>query len=145
MNRFIGRFVHQLDEKGRVSLPAQFRRGLDADSFVLMQVQADALTLYPPETWQGVQEKLVEMRQRLPGTRHYLLGRISNAHDVTPDKQGRILIPEHLRTLAGLESQVLILGAIDRMEIWDPIRFQKSIEAGADYERLDQIATSVFG
>ena len=145
MNRFIGRFVHQLDEKGRVSLPAQFRRGLDANSFVLMQVQTDALTLYPPETWASVQEKLVEMRQRLPGARHFILGRISNAHDVTPDKQGRILIPEHLRKLAGLESEVLILGAIDRIEIWDPARFQKSIESGPDDEGLGQIAASVFG
>ena len=145
MNRFIGRFVHQLDEKGRVSLPAQFRRGLDADSFVLMQVQSDALTLYPPETWQHVQERLVEMRQRMPKARNYLLGRISNAHDVAPDKQGRILIPEHLRKLAGLQSEVLILGAIDRIEVWDPARFQQSIETVSDDEELDQLAASVFG
>ena len=145
MNRFIGRFVHQLDEKGRVSLPAPFRRGLDTDSFVLMPVQPDALTLYPPEAWERVQEQLIEMRQRMPEARGYLLGRISNAHAVAPDKQGRILIPDHLRTLAGLESEVLILGAIDRIEIWDPARFQKSIEAGPDDDRFDRLTTSILG
>lgn len=145
MNRFIGRFVHQLDEKGRVSLPAQFRRGLDADSFVLMQIQSNALTLYPPEAWERVQEQLVEMRQRMPEARRYLLGRISNAHDVAPDKQGRILIPEHLRALVGLESEALILGAIDRIEIWDPERFKASIESGADDDQFEQLAASIFG
>lgn len=133
-----------MDEKGRVSLPAQFRRGLDADTFVLMQVHSDALTLYPPETWQRVEERLVEMQQRRPETRHYLLGRIANAHDVTPDKQGRILIPERLRRVAELETEVLIVGALDKIEVWNPGRFDKSVEAGRDDEELDRIVASIF-
>jgi MraZ protein len=144
VNRFLGRYVHQLDAKGRVSLPAPFRRGLDDDTFILIQVHADALTLYPSQTWQRVEEKLVEMQQRRPETRHFVLGLVSKALDVTPDKQGRILIPEHLRTTAGLEGEALIVGALDKIEVWDPARFEENVEAGRPDEDLDQIIGSIF-
>ncbi len=144
MKSFLGSYVHQLDAKGRVSLPAQFRRGRESDSFVLIQAHSDALTLYPPEAWKRVEEKLIEMVQRRPETRHYLLGLTAQAHDVSPDKQGRILVPERLREAVGLGSEALIVGAIDKIELWDPARFSKSTEAERRNTELEKIGASIF-
>lgn len=142
MSGFLGRYLHSLDEKGRVSLPAAFRRGAESDSFVMIQVHDDALSLYPSETWTEVEERLREMVRRRPDARHFLLSLTAHAHAVTPDRQGRILIPERLRDGAGLEEEALIVGALDKIEVWAPERFEASTSDLPD--DFKQLAASIF-
>lgn len=142
MSGFLGSYLHSLDGKGRVSLPAPFRHGSDSDGFVMIQVHADALSLYPDESWSGVEERLREMVKRRPDARHFLLDLTANAQATVPDKQGRILIPDRLRTGPGLEDEVLIVGALDKIEIWDPETFEQCT-AGAQ-EDFDHLAASIF-
>lgn len=139
---FLGSYLHQMDAKGRLSLPAAFRRGSDAEAFVMVQAHDDALSLYPLGTWEQVQERLMELRERRPETRHYLLRVTAQAHEVVPDKQGRILVPDRLQESAGLDGEALVVGALDRIELWNPDRFEETTE-GAD-EEFDGLARSVF-
>ncbi len=141
--KFVGSYLFQMDEKGRVALPAAFRRtsGNGKESadqrFVLIQAYAPSLALYPEAEWAGVEERLTELLRHQPEARMYVLKVISSAVEVTPDAQGRILIPGRLQEAAELSGQVLLIGAIDKVEIWNPKRFDAAVEEStAGFERF---------
>lgn len=142
MTGFLGSYRHSLDSKGRVSLPAPFRRSSDAESFVLIQVHEDALTLFPDATWSDVEQRLREMRERRPDFRHRILSLTGSAQRVSPDSQGRILVPERLRTSVGLGDEALIVGALDKIEVWDPDRFAE--HTADENEEFDELTASIF-
>ncbi|NNL65197.1 MAG: division/cell wall cluster transcriptional repressor MraZ [Myxococcales bacterium] len=144
MNGFLGRYEHQMDEKGRVSLPSAFRRAAQGDRFVLLQWEAPYLTLFPPEVWGEVQARLVDFRKSERGAWHHVREILSTAVEVGPDKQGRILVPSWLQESANLGGTVLLNGNIDRIEIWDPATYDTTVRkaAGAD---LAQVAHRIFG
>jgi len=124
---YLGSHLNQMDEKGRVTLPATFRKSSEGTSFVLIQVHPDALTLYPSATWEDVEKRMRDHLRRAPQRRLEFLALTANAQEVTPDKQGRILIPERLRATTGLEGEALLIGALDKIEIWNPDRFESSV------------------
>jgi MraZ protein len=143
MSGLLGSYLHQIDEKGRVSLPAAFRREGSERPMVLVQVHADALTLYPSEAWEEVEARLRELMRLQPGSRSWVLGVTANAAEVAPDKQGRILVPQRLLTAVGLDGSALLVGVIDRVEIWNPSRFEAAVGGKAqDFERFTH---QVFG
>lgn len=144
MAGFLGRFLHTLDPKGRISLPAQFRKGRETDPFVLIQTQPEALTLYPDDAWASVQEELLAYMKRQPEHRHKVLRITADAVEVVPDKQGRILIPERMRKAAGLSDEAWVVGAINKIQIWDPARFEKATSDAADDDAFDQHMKSVL-
>lgn len=129
--KFLGSYQYQLDEKGRVSLPAAFRREAADQSFVLIQAYPPALSLYPEGGWLEVEERMRDLLKHQPEARLYVLAMMSNAVEVMPDSQGRILIPARLKEAAGLEGQVLLVGAIDKVELWNPAQFQQAMQADA--------------
>jgi MraZ protein len=143
LSGFLGSYLHQMDEKGRVSLPAAFRRDAGECPMVLVQVHTEALTLYPAEAWSGVEERLRELLRRQPEARPYVLGISARAVEIVPDKQGRILVPQRLATSAGIGGAALLVGMIDRVEIWDPDRFE-SIVATPSVE-FQGFTSQVFG
>lgn len=140
--KFLGSYIYQLDEKGRVSLPAAFRREAATQRFVLIQAYAPSLALYPEAEWAGVEERMTELVRHQPEARMYVLSVMSNAVEVSPDSQGRILIPSKLQEAARLEGQALLVGAIDKIEIWNPQRFEESIRQDAD--RFARFAPQIF-
>jgi MraZ protein len=140
--KFLGSYQYQLDEKGRVSLPAAFRREAADQSFVLIQAYPPALSLYPEGEWLQVEERLRDLIRHQPEARTYVLSLMANAVEVVPDSQGRILIPGRLQEAGELEGQVLLVGAIDKVEIWNPVQFQKAMAAGA--QRFAQFAPQIF-
>jgi MraZ protein len=121
MTGFLGSFLHQLDEKGRLALPAAFRRSAgEEERFVLIHAQEPALFLYPARAWASVEEQLMDLLRRQPESRGLVLSLTANALETIPDKQGRILIPERLQEAAQLDSEALIVGALEKIEIWNP-------------------------
>lgn len=142
MAGFLGSYLHQFDAKGRVALPAPFRRGHEAGPFVLIHAHPEALSLYPEESWAEVQQNLREMAKRKPELRPLVLSLTANAHEVTPDKQGRILVPDRLRAAVGVDAEALIVGAIDRIELWEPKRFEE--RTAATSEDFDKFVASIF-
>ncbi len=143
MSGFLGSYRHQIDDKGRVSLPAPFRRDADARPFVLVQVHPQALTLYPEESWAAVEERLLELLRRQPSARANVLAITANAAEVAPDRQGRILVPQRLLAAADLEDAALLVGVINRIEIWNPDRFDAAI--GTRDEQFDRFTAQIFG
>jgi MraZ protein len=116
-----------MDEKGRVSLPSAFRREADSDSFVLLQWEPDYLTLFPASKWAEVQERLLEFRRSDPKAWNQVRLIVSNAVEVSPDKQGRVLVPAGLQAAADLAGPVLLSGNIDRVELWNPERYEQTV------------------
>ncbi|HSJ07007.1 MAG TPA: division/cell wall cluster transcriptional repressor MraZ [Longimicrobiales bacterium] len=134
--KFLGSFQHQLDDKGRLSLPAPFRRESTDQRFILVHAYAPSLALYPEAEWLEVEERMQGM-MRDPAARMWVLSVISNAVEVSPDAQGRILIPAPLRAAVGLDGQALLVGAINKVEIWNPARFADAVrDASSDFQKF---------
>jgi len=140
---FLGRYDYQMDEKGRVSLPAAFRREAEGDRFILVQWEKPYLTLFPEQVWKGVQDRLLEFRRKEPAAGSYIREITANAVEVSPDKQGRILIPAWLQEAASLKGTVVLSGVIDRVEVWDPEEFQKALQEKA--EESQRFRHQIFG
>lgn len=135
MTGFLGSYLHQLDEKGRLALPASFRRAAGDGGFVLIHALEPALFLYPARAWAAVEERLAELLRRQPNARGRVLGLTANAVEVIPDKQGRILVPERLQRAAQLDAEALIVGMLDKIEIWNPELFENTTrEADPGFE-----------
>ena len=109
-----GQYSHNLDPKGRISFPARLREEL-GERFMFV---------YSMEEWELLAAKLRE----LPISKSAPLNRFffSGAAEVEPDKQGRVLLPAHLREYAGLEKDVTIAGVFNRAEIWDTARWEQN-------------------
>jgi len=136
MSGYLGSYLHQIDDKGRLNLPASFRRESPDRPLILVQVFENALTLYPEPAWAEVEGRLRELLRLQPQARPYVLSVTANAVEVVPDKQGRILVPQRLQDAAGIQGATLIVGAIDRIELWNPERFQAAVSSQApDSER----------
>ena len=131
MSGFLGRYEKRLDGKGRLSLPAPFRRAAADGPLVLLQYQAPALTLFPEEPWGTIRDRLAEYRRSHPGAAAHVRRITSFAVEVTPDKTGRILIPAWLQEAASLNGEALVVGSLDRIEIWNPGLFDSHLEDGA--------------
>jgi len=140
---FVGQYEHQMDPKGRISLPSAFRRQAEGERFVLMQWEKDNLTLFPQAKWEELQVELLDFRRKNPKGANQLRRMVANAVEVVTDKQGRILVPASLQAGAGLAGAVLLVGAIDRIEVWSPETYGSSVEGdGGD---LGDFAHQLFG
>jgi MraZ protein len=119
---FRGSYEHTIDSKGRVSVPSKFR-DIIAERFdgrlVLAMDYDKCLTVYPLEEWEKLEEKiktLSMMKQEVKDFRRFLL---SSATECELDKQGRILIPLAHREHSGIKKSVILVGIIEKIEIWD--------------------------
>ena len=136
MTGFLGAFEHQMDETGRIALPSAFRKEADGDPLVLMHGWEDPhLTLLPPPVWEEMLGRLKELRRTDETMANAVRRLLARAAEVTPDKQGRILIPATLQAAAGLGGAVVVHGNIDRIELWTPDRFRASVEKPAAEDR----------
>jgi MraZ protein len=136
MTSFLGRYTHTLDAKGRLSIPSKFRKAT-GEIFVLTLGLDGCLFFYPREEWQRVESELRGLSFTSRKTRFFKREIASRADEVSVDKHGRIVIPQELRELVGLEKDVLVIGAIERVEFWDPKRHQKyKEEFGLSYEEV---------
>lgn len=143
MAGFLGQYEYQLDPKGRISLPAEYRRKAEESAFVLLQWEPTHLTLFPDDTWEGVQERLLELRRSRSSVARFLRQITARAVEVSPDRQGRILIPGWLKEAAGLDGSALLIGALDRIEVWNPERFRDA--SPGDAEESEELASTVHG
>jgi MraZ protein len=144
MSGFLGKYEFQMDEKGRVSLPSAFRREAEGDRFVLLQWESSYLTLFPGSVWAGVQDRLLEFRRSEPEAWNAVREIVSNAVEVVPDKQGRILVPSWLKEAAGLEGSVLLNGNIDRVELWNPATYRATVQAAPASPSAERFKRQVF-
>ena len=117
--RFFGKHEHSLDVKGRVILPARFRESFDGKGF-LSNYRHRCLALWTTEEWDKQLEQMEAMQEA--GEAQMNLARVMAAGsvEVDIDKQGRFPIPQSMREYARLENEVLVNGALNRIELWSP-------------------------
>jgi len=125
--RFFGRYEHSLDDKGRVILPSKFRAPFERGGY-LTQYQDGCLSLWTPDEFESQMEVMQERAATGRGDRNLARLWASTSHEVEVDRQGRMPIPAHLREFAGLVGDVLVHGAIDRVELWDPTRWEEKVQ-----------------
>jgi len=131
---FIGEYTHNLDEKGRMSVPAKFREKL-AQGAVITRGLDHCLWIYPREEWEVIAAKLAQLPLTRKQSRAFARLMLAGAWDVEFDTQGRINIPEYLRQYAGMAKKVIVAGLYTRLELWDEKAWQtykRATEAASD-------------
>ena len=138
---FFGTYTPKLDEKGRIFLPDKFRDQLSG-GLMVTRGQEHCLYVWPQAEIERVTERLREAPVSHKATRDYIRMFSSGASDDAPDKQGRITIPTTLREWAGLGKDVVVIGAMTRLEIWDETRWESYSEEHA--ESFAELSEEVF-
>jgi MraZ protein len=115
---FLGTHTPRLDDKGRLILPAKFRDEL-AGGLVTTKGQERCLYVFPMVEFQRIAEQLQSTPVTHKAARAYSRVFFASAFDQVPDRQGRITIPPPLRDYAGLDRELVVIGASNRVEIWD--------------------------
>jgi MraZ protein len=132
---FIGQYSHNLDDKGRVAVPAKFRPELK--QAVVTKGLDNCLFLYPHKEWQRMAKEIAGLPIDRSGNRAFSRAMLAGAMEVEFDKQGRIILPEYLRAFAGLNKNVIIAGLYNRLEIWDEKKWNKyQSESEKNYNQI---------
>lgn len=114
---FIGEYIHNIDEKGRLAVPVKFRNRL-AQGAVVTKGLDNCLSLYPEEAWNKMVGKMDNLPLTQSKSRAYSRFILSSAFSAETDRQGRINLPATLRNFAGIKGQVVVTGLGDHIEIW---------------------------
>lgn len=123
---FLGEHRHALDAKGRVIFPVRLRESLGAQ--VVLQKGIDpCLYVLPPDEWERLVERVKALPTTKPEARRYARFFFSQAQAERIDRQGRLTVPQAFRAYAGLERDVVIVGAGARVEIWDVQRWEQHL------------------
>ena len=137
---FMGEFHHNIDEKGRLTLPSKIRDDLK-DNFILTRGLDNCLFIYPKDNWNNIIEKY----NNLPNTkdaRNFMRFFLSGANEISSDRQGRINIPSTLMSYASLEKECIIIGVNDHLEIWSLDNWNSFVNLNED--NFSSIADNLF-
>jgi MraZ protein len=114
---FIGEYSVTIDDKGRLSVPVKFRKELKKKAIVTRGLD-NSLFLYTESEWKKVAEKLAALPFAKANTRAFSRLMLAGAMDCDMDKNGRVILPEYLRTFAKIQKRAVIAGLYNRLEIW---------------------------
>ena len=141
---FISSFQHALDDKNRLMIPRKVREQIDETrdgaGFYMTRGLESCLALYTPTVWQELEKGVMNLSGeefRNTDRRKFRRQFYGNAEYVTMDRQGRILVAERLKKLAGIERDVMLVGVGDHVELWDLKKWQAFMEESGDqYEQF---------
>lgn len=135
MASFKGTYKYSVDKKGRINIPSKMRKQLPddiKDHFVITRGFDKCLFLYPLDEWCKVEEQLKKLSSY--NSDHRFLARqiLSVANDVELDSQARIIIPGELRSFAQIKDEILIIGVLERIELWSPKVYEEYVNSQLD-------------
>ncbi|MCJ7552595.1 MAG: division/cell wall cluster transcriptional repressor MraZ [Ignavibacteriaceae bacterium] len=142
---FRGQFTYSIDAKGRISIPAKLRKQISPDandSFVMTRGVLTCIDIYPLNEWMQIEEKLLKLNQFQPDDVRFIRMITQYAIEDTMDSQSRILIPQNLIEYAKIEKEVLILGVLKKIEVWNPKIYEDYLSQSP--ETFEQIAAKVM-
>ncbi len=138
MTAFSGKYYYRLEEKGRLIIPAPLREIISLRYgprlYITNALFDKCLQIYPEEEWAKLEEKVRTLPGMLEEVRLFKRRVIASAQECTMDKQGRILIPSALREDAGINGDIVIVGLIEKIELWD----RKEWDTAIDITKLDR-------
>jgi len=139
---FSGKYYYTLDPKGRVIIPAPFREIISSNYnpklYVVNDIFDNCLHIYPQEEWSKLEEKVRTLPKMDEDVKLFIRKVIGSAQEVEIDKQGRILVSAAQREDAALNSEIVIVGQLDKIDLWD----RKEWDAVNDLSRIDKKATA---
>ena len=121
---FIGEYIHNLDIKGRLAIPAKFREKLLTGAIITRGLD-NCLFVFGQKEWEVLAQKLTALPLSQANSRAFVRLMLAGAMDVEIDGQGRILIPDYLRKYASLKKETVIAGLYSRVEVWDKENWEK--------------------
>ena len=140
---FIGEYEHNVDVKGRVIMPAKLREDI-GDKFIITKGLDGCLFAYSQSEWANFEEKLKSLPLAQKNARNFVRFFLSGAVECEIDKQGRFLIPSHLREHASLDKEIVIIGVGTRLEIrnrelWTTYSSDENISADEIAENMTML------
>ncbi|SCJ55315.1 cell division protein MraZ [uncultured Clostridium sp.] len=132
---FIGEYQHSLDSKNRIIVPSKLREGL-GEKFIISKGLDGCLYAYPIDEWQKFEEKLKNLPLTNRDARAFVRFFVAGATEVETDKQGRGLIPANLREYAGIEKEIVTIGALNKVEIWSKEKWESYNESDIDFDSI---------
>lgn len=146
MTGFLGEFESTLDAKGRFLLPAGLKKQLpegENTRFVINRGFEKCLTLYPKKSWEPLFAKINTLNDFDPKVREFRRYFLNGATEVELDSAGRLLLPPNLKEYAGLEKDIVLASAVDKIEIWSTENYKKFFESYSP-EDFSSIAQQVM-
>ncbi|MEE6187528.1 Transcriptional regulator MraZ [Mycovorax composti] len=146
MTGFLGEFEATVDAKGRFLLPAGFKKQLvegDTERFVINRGFEKCLSLYPISSWEPIAEKINALNDFDPKVRQFKRYFLNGATLVEPDSAGRILLPATLKEYAGIQKDIVLVPAGNKMEIWDKVKYKEFFDAFSP-ESFSDLASQVM-
>ena len=143
---FLGEYEATIDPKGRFLLPAGFKKQLGEESgnpFVISRGFEKCLTLYPMKSWEPIFSELSKLNDFDPKVREFRRYFLNGAIQVDLDSAGRLLVPPNLKEHAGLEKDIVLVAAMNKIEIWDKRKYQEFFESFSP-ESFSQLAQQVM-
>jgi MraZ protein len=144
---FLGEFEATLDTKGRFLLPAGFKKQLpdeELQRFVINRGFEGCLVLYPIKTWEPLFADLSRQNDFEPKFREFRRQFLNGATFVEPDSAGRLLVPPNLKEYAVLEKDIVLVAAINKLEIWDSNKYKKQLFESFSQEAFSGLANEVM-
>ena len=133
MSGFVGRFEHSLDDKGRLILPVRFRPEFQGGASLTQHYEGCLALWTPSEFSRQTREMLDLYREGSTSGRNRARVWSQGASTLDVDRQGRLVVPATARAFANLSGDVLVIGALDHIEIWDPQRFNERVAPAEDF------------
>ncbi len=135
---FLGQFQHNLDDKGRLMIPARYRDLLAAGAFITQGFDK-CLMVMTDDYFKQVYDRINTMNLADPTARMLRRLILSNAYPVEVDKVGRILVPQNLRAFLGIENgELTVAGQGDYFEVWTPAEWKTQMDKLQDVEANEQ-------
>jgi len=128
---FLGEYEATLDSKSRFLLPVGFKKQLSEDGptqFVINRGFEKCLSLYPMKSWEPIFARISQLNDFDPEVRQFRRYFLNGATLVELDSAGRLLIPPNLKEHAGLDKDIVLSAAVDKIEIWDKSKYQQFFE-----------------
>ncbi len=140
-SRFRSKSEHVLDDKGRLNFPSRFRdvlRQFESETLMVTSWGKQHLRAYPLSVWENFEDKLRAEGREQKGMARFVRYVVGGVAECNLDKQGRILLPQGLRTDAGLKKDIVLTGMLDWIEIWDRDAWQQENETTREsFESFD--------
>jgi MraZ protein len=144
---FLGEYEATLDPKGRFLLPAGFKKqlpGESANQFVINRGFEKCLSLYPVASWEPIYERISKLNDFDHKVREFRRYFLNGATQLELDTAGRLLVPPNLKEYAGLEKDIVLVAAVNKIEIWDKSKYQQFFESFSP-ETFSSLAEQVMG
>jgi MraZ protein len=129
---FRGASAINMDAKGRIAIPMRYRDALHAQDagliVITIDIQSQCLLIYPLHEWELIEAKLLTLSDTNPVERSFKRRLLGHAHECELDSLGRVLVPPTLRQYAGLEKKAMLVGLLNKFELWDEQTWQQQMD-----------------